>query len=167
MEKFLGKDLLKELCKDQLPTIGQVWPCCPRLVFSLKLKFTKDDWYDQVKKFNYRLTPVDNSSLFHVANSWGPNYGKEAATYGLAYLKELHKQYITGKPDDINMKDYIVTIIKKVRIAIRKYGSTLQKREFIAEILLIQSTIKNMQDDNIKSSYDDFLTVLKKMDKIK
>jgi hypothetical protein len=53
MEKFLGKDLLKELCNGKLPKIDEYWPCCPRLVFSLKEKFTREDWYKQVKEFNF------------------------------------------------------------------------------------------------------------------
>jgi hypothetical protein len=108
---------------------------------------------------------VTNSSLFYVANSWGPDYEKDAAIYGLATVKELHRLYFTGSADDTIMINYLTTTLKKVRIAIRKYGDNIQKREFIDEIILIQDTINNIQDPAIKEKYDSFVVFLQKMEK--
>lgn len=152
-EKFLGKELLYELCNGKLPNHGEMWPCCTRLVFSPKEKFTRKDWYRQVKEFRHADT--DYNSLFFVADTWKI---PESATYGLLYFKEFRKDIL-----ETSYIDFYKKYIKKIRIAIRKYGSPKEKKEFADEILYIFDLITKIQDPVILSKYTDLINMLKKM----
>ena len=143
-EKFLGKDLLKELCNGHLPNLGDRWPCCPRQVFDFKHKYTKEEWYKQVKEFSYRLVKADYCSLFYVANAW--TY-PEAAKYGILFLKGKHAELVKMVDDDkpigtiVDHCMYLMGYIIDVKKAIRK-GSveSYYKVEYMEEYNSIKNT---------------------------
>ena len=152
-QKFLGKELLYELCNGKLPAYGNMWPCCTRLVFSPKEKFTREDWYRQVKGF--RQCIADYNTLFFVADTWKV---PESAKYGLGFLKEFQKDILETAYIYFKQK-----YIKKIRVAIRKYGTPEEKKEFRNEILSILDIITKIQDPDILSKYADLINMLQKM----